>query len=138
MGQAVCARAPARIDFAGGWTDVAEYAHDPPGVVLNVAITLHAYAVVRPRGAADRTVRICSADFDRCVEAAAPEGLEYDGTLDLLKYEYFERLTWAGGKFGTAKSPTRAELLKNKFIQERRKFFQCKPFRYDKRKARNY
>lgn len=44
-----------------------------------------------------------------------------DGTLDLLKYEYFERLTWAGGKFGTAKSPTRAELLKNKFIQERRR-----------------
>ena len=85
MGQAVCARAPARIDFAGGWTDVAEYAHDPPGVVLNVAIILHACAVVRPRGAADGTVRICSADFDRCVEAAAPEGLEYDGTLDLLK-----------------------------------------------------
>ncbi len=44
-----------------------------------------------------------------------------DGTLDLLKYEYFERLTWAGGKFATVKAPTRAEMLKNKFIQQRQR-----------------
>ena len=44
-----------------------------------------------------------------------------DGTLDLLEYEYFERLTWAGGKFATVKTPTRAEMLKNRFIQQRQR-----------------
>ena len=43
-----------------------------------------------------------------------------DGTLDLLKYEYFERLSWAGEKFARVKTPTKAEMLKNKFIQQRR------------------
>jgi len=82
---AICARAPTRIDFAGGWTDVAEYAHDPPGAVLNVAISLHGYATVRPRADGSRRVTIASADFGRRVEAESPEALTYDGTLDLLK-----------------------------------------------------
>lgn len=33
------ARAPLRIDFAGGWTDVPFYAEDKGGAVLNAAIT---------------------------------------------------------------------------------------------------
>jgi D-glycero-alpha-D-manno-heptose-7-phosphate kinase len=33
------ARAPLRIDFAGGWTDVPFYAEDKGGVVVNAAIT---------------------------------------------------------------------------------------------------
>ena len=42
-----------------------------------------------------------------------------DGTMDLLKYEYFERLSWTGAKFAKVKAPTKAEMLKNKFIQRR-------------------
>jgi D-glycero-alpha-D-manno-heptose-7-phosphate kinase len=42
---ALVARAPTRIDFGGGWTDVPPYAQEQGGFVCNVAITR--YATVR-------------------------------------------------------------------------------------------
>ena len=36
----VRARTPVRADFAGGWTDVALFAKDEPGVVINAAINI--------------------------------------------------------------------------------------------------
>lgn len=42
------ARAPARLDFGGGWTDVPPYSSERGGCVCNVAIELHAVATVRP------------------------------------------------------------------------------------------
>lgn len=39
---AVVARAPTRIDFGGGWTDVPPYSHEQGGIVCNVAIALPA------------------------------------------------------------------------------------------------
>ena len=33
------ARAPVRLDLAGGWTDVPPYTHDMGGEVVNVAST---------------------------------------------------------------------------------------------------
>ena len=41
----VVARAPTRLDFGGGWTDVPPYADEPGGYVCNVAVTR--YATVR-------------------------------------------------------------------------------------------
>ncbi len=38
------ARAPVRLDLAGGWTDVPPYTYDMGGEVVNVAINLHAHA----------------------------------------------------------------------------------------------
>ena len=38
------ARAPVRLDLAGGWTDVPPYTHDMGGEVVNVAINIHAHA----------------------------------------------------------------------------------------------
>ena len=46
---AIVARAPARIDFGGGWTDVPPYSEERGGCVCNVAIELHAVATVRSR-----------------------------------------------------------------------------------------
>ena len=43
------ARAPTRVDFGGGWTDVPPYSEEEGGFVCNVAITR--YATVRVRGA---------------------------------------------------------------------------------------
>lgn len=43
------ARAPARLDFGGGWTDVPPYSEERGGCVCNVAIELHAIATVRSR-----------------------------------------------------------------------------------------
>ncbi|MHB1223022.1 MAG: GHMP family kinase ATP-binding protein [Gemmatimonadaceae bacterium] len=45
-GREVVARAPARIDFGGGWTDVPPYSVEMGGAVCNRAIALHATATV--------------------------------------------------------------------------------------------
>lgn len=44
----VVARAPARIDFGGGWTDVPPYSAEQGGCVCNLAITRHATVWLRP------------------------------------------------------------------------------------------
>ena len=46
---ALVARAPTRLDFGGGWTDVPPYSDERGGCVCNVAIELHAIATVRSR-----------------------------------------------------------------------------------------
>ncbi len=46
MSRAVIARAPTRLDFAGGWTDVAPYAEREGGAVCNLAIARYATATV--------------------------------------------------------------------------------------------
>ena len=46
MTRALVARAPTRIDFGGGWTDVPPYTEREGGAVCNVAITRYATATV--------------------------------------------------------------------------------------------
>lgn len=46
MSRALVARAPTRLDFGGGWTDVAPYCDEQGGAVCNVAITRYATATV--------------------------------------------------------------------------------------------
>jgi D-glycero-alpha-D-manno-heptose-7-phosphate kinase len=76
------ARAPMRIDLAGGWTDVAPYAGSHGGAVVNMAITLYAHALVRPGG---REVRIGALDLGATVTARRASELRADGELALLK-----------------------------------------------------
>ena len=45
----VCRRAPTRIDFGGGWTDVPPYSDREGGFVCNVAIARHASVTIEPR-----------------------------------------------------------------------------------------
>ena len=47
----VVARAPTRLDFGGGWTDVPPYPAASGGFVCNVAIARHARATIVPRAA---------------------------------------------------------------------------------------
>jgi D-glycero-alpha-D-manno-heptose-7-phosphate kinase len=75
------ASAPARLDFAGGWTDVAPFAPERGGTVVNAAIELRAEAQVAP--AAGYELR--SDDLDLTLRPAAPGDFEPDGRLDLLK-----------------------------------------------------
>ena len=42
------ARAPTRIDLAGGWTDLIPFAMENEGFVVNAAIDLHVYASLTP------------------------------------------------------------------------------------------
>jgi D-glycero-alpha-D-manno-heptose-7-phosphate kinase len=76
------ARAPLRIDLAGGWTDVAPYARRAGGAVVNVAIDLRAHVQVRSRGG-DVTVR--ALDLGAVATARDASALRPDGELGLLK-----------------------------------------------------
>ncbi len=91
------ARAPVRIDFAGGWSDVALFTEHSKGLVVNGAINRYAYATLRCESQTtqddsvelqrilDKSIRIYSADFDTFIEADDVRQLEYDGNIDLVK-----------------------------------------------------
>ena len=84
------ARAPVRIDFAGGWTDVALFTEESKGLVVNAAINIYSFATIAcdsPRLKPDSKigVRLYSADFDVHVESPDVSQLEYDGNIDLVK-----------------------------------------------------
>ena len=91
------ARAPVRIDFAGGWTDVALFTEESKGLVVNAAINIYSFATIvceerrtacdSPRQQPDlkNGVRLYSADFDVHVESPDVSQLEYDGNIDLVK-----------------------------------------------------
>jgi len=77
------ARAPVRIDFAGGTTDISPFCDEEGGCVVNAAITKYAYASVGKRNG--NGISITSSDFDEFVEFSDFRELEYDGSLDLIK-----------------------------------------------------
>ena len=55
MANTIVARAPTRLDFGGGWTDVPPYGEEMGGFVCNLAIDRHAVVTLR-EGRADRPV----------------------------------------------------------------------------------
>ncbi|HID56993.1 TPA: GHMP kinase [Candidatus Poribacteria bacterium] len=77
------ARAPVRIDFAGGTTDISPFCDVEGGVVLNAAISRYAYASLKPRE--DNGISITSSDFDEFIQVRDFRELEYNGSLDLIK-----------------------------------------------------
>ncbi len=76
-------RAPIRLDFAGGWTDVPPFSEKEGGAIVNATINRYTYATLIPREGSG--IKIISADFDIFVEAEDFRKLEYDGNLDLIK-----------------------------------------------------
>ena len=80
---AIRGRAPTRIDFAGGTTDLPAFRDREGGAVVSVAIDRYAYCSLTRRD--DNGFRIISQDLEQFVEASDIRELEYDGNLDLLK-----------------------------------------------------
>ena len=76
------ARAPLRLDFAGGYTDVAPFVSAEGGAVTNVAISVMATAELELGGAG---IRLISEDLRDELVLKGPADLRYDGQLDLLK-----------------------------------------------------
>jgi len=76
-------RAPIRIDFAGGWTDVPPFSEKEGGAVINATINRYTYATCVPRKGNE--IKIISADFDIFLEVKSFKKLEYDGNLDMIK-----------------------------------------------------
>lgn len=76
-------RAPLRISFAGGGTDVPPFPAAEGGCVLSATIDRFAYGSLDPR--ADRKVTIESVDFKTSTELSLEEEIFCDGHLDLIK-----------------------------------------------------
>ena len=79
----VRARAPLRISFAGGGTDVSPYFEEKSGAVLSATIDRYAFATLEPSETMSLTVR--SIDYDLTVRFELGDPLVYDGQLDLAK-----------------------------------------------------
>jgi D-glycero-alpha-D-manno-heptose-7-phosphate kinase len=77
-------KAPLRISFAGGGTDVPPYSDEQGGAVLSTTIDRYAYCTIEPRE--DNGIRIKSLDLARDENWCADgHYLQYDGNLDLIK-----------------------------------------------------
>lgn len=77
------AKAPLRISFAGGGTDVAPYPEERGGCVLSCTIDRYSYCTLVLRD--DSTVNIESLDYDIFASYDLNEEFNYDGSLDLVK-----------------------------------------------------
>jgi D-glycero-alpha-D-manno-heptose-7-phosphate kinase len=77
------ARAPLRISFAGGGTDVPPFPATEGGCVLSATIDRYAHGSLVPRS--DRMVTIESVDFKTTAEITLDNEILYDGSLDLIK-----------------------------------------------------
>ena len=79
----VRARAPLRLSFAGGGTDVSPFPETEGGVVLSATIDRYAYGSLSPRS--DDQVSIESVDFGMSLNFPVTEDPVLDGKLDLVK-----------------------------------------------------
>lgn len=82
----VRSKAPMRISFAGGGTDVDPFPErSGGGAVLNCTIDKYAFATLKvdPRGKLGTSVT--SVDYDMSAHYGSPEDLKFDGKLDLVK-----------------------------------------------------
>lgn len=77
------ARAPGRIDFGGGGTDVAPYCVEHHGAVVNGAINYYAFGTLTPRD--DRRIELHALDLGIHEAAESIEALTFEGDLDLIK-----------------------------------------------------
>lgn len=77
------AKAPLRISFAGGGTDVPPFPAREGGLVLNATINRYAYGTLRPRS--DESITIHSYDYGSSIELSTDEAPVFDGKLDLAK-----------------------------------------------------
>jgi D-glycero-alpha-D-manno-heptose-7-phosphate kinase len=77
------AKAPLRVSFAGGGTDVAPFPEREGGLVLNATINRYAYGTLRPRD--DDAIHVESVDFGETARFGFGESMALDGRLDLVK-----------------------------------------------------
>lgn len=76
-------KAPLRISFGGGGTDVSPYLEEKGGAVLNTTIDKYTHCNLIARS--DKSINIRSLDYDTQVKYDTSTELLYDGELDLVK-----------------------------------------------------
>src|SRR5690242_16588489 len=82
-GAVVRAKAPLRVSFCGGGTDVPPYPQMRGGLVLCSTIDRYAYCTLIPR--LDDEITIESLDYSMVSHGSVDQPFEYDGRLDLGK-----------------------------------------------------
>ncbi len=83
LGTVIRSRAPLRVSFSGGGTDLNEYAREHGGLVLSATLARYAYATLRLLDEPD--IRVKSLDYDMIAHYDVDDPLIYDGKLDLIK-----------------------------------------------------
>ncbi|HLM90860.1 MAG TPA: GHMP kinase [Thermoplasmata archaeon] len=81
----VRAKAPLRISFAGGGTDVSPYPEEKGGAVLNCTIDKFAYVTLEATPKPNGGTTVESLDFNVKAKYERPSDLFYNGELDLIK-----------------------------------------------------
>lgn len=76
-------KAPLRISFGDGGTDVSSYLEEKGGAVLSTTIDKYAYCTLVTRS--DDLVNVKSLDYNIDTRYYANDRLQYDGKLDLVK-----------------------------------------------------
>ena len=83
MRRLIRAKAPLRVSFAGGGTDVEPFPTEEGGLVLSATINRYAYGALAPRD--DAGIGVESVDFGLSVDYSEDDSLAFDGKLDLVK-----------------------------------------------------
>ena len=91
-------KAPLRISFAGGGTDVSPYPEQRGGCVISATIDKYAYCTLRPR--TDDKIGVISLDYETVAEFRKDQEFVFDGRLDLIK-----------AAIGSFKAPTGFDLF---------------------------
>jgi D-glycero-alpha-D-manno-heptose-7-phosphate kinase len=76
-------KAPLRISFAGGGTDLPQYYREHGGAVLSTTINRYAHVTLYPRQSGE--IRLRSLDLGTIVRYRADQEPTFDGVLDLAK-----------------------------------------------------
>jgi D-glycero-alpha-D-manno-heptose-7-phosphate kinase len=76
-------RAPLRISFAGGGTDIEPYLSEKGGVVLSTTINRYSFGTLISR--TDQAIQVESLDVEMFARFMASQKLNFDGQLDLVK-----------------------------------------------------
>ena len=83
MTHLIRAKAPLRVSFAGGGTDVSPFVEREGGCVVSATIDRYAHGTLRVRPGTHVTIQ--SLDFGVSVEYDSRDLTQYDGTFDLAK-----------------------------------------------------
>src|SRR5687768_16581881 len=93
----IIARAPTRLDFGGGWTDVPPYSHEEGGFVCNIALAR--YATVRLRASDDAAGSI---DSHRATDTALAEASVRRAGIDGITVEIASDFPLGAGLGGSS------------------------------------